>query len=74
MDITTLGAALAIAKSIPGTAVGDATAAANNATSAANRAEAAASTVENSVESIKEYENTGIVMVNGKLCVKVERS
>lgn len=67
MDTITLGTALAIAKSIPGTAVGDATA-------AANRAEAAAESVEQSVESIQEFENTGLVMVNGRLCVKVERS
>lgn len=25
-------------------------------------------------DSIQEYENTGLVMVDGKLCVKVERS
>lgn len=67
MDATTLGAALAIAKSIPDTAVGDATA-------AANRAETAAESVEQSVESIQEFENTGLVMIDGKLCVKVERS
>lgn len=67
MDAETLGAALAIAKSIPDTAVGDATA-------AANRAEAAAESVEQSAESIQEFENTGIIMVDGKLCVKVERS
>ncbi len=66
MDVTTLGAALAIAKSIPDTAVGDATA-------AANRAEAAAESVEQSSKSIQEFENTGIVMIDGKLCVKVER-
>ena len=35
MDVTTLGAALAIAKSIPDTAVGDCTAAANRAEAAA---------------------------------------
>lgn len=67
MDLTTLGAAIAIAKKILGTAVGDATA-------AANRAEAAAESVEQSAESIQEFENTGITMVDGKLCVKVERS
>lgn len=67
MDAQTLGAALAIARSIPGTAVGDATA-------AANRAEAAAQSVEQSAGSIQEFKNTGIVMIDGKLCVKVERS
>lgn len=67
MDTQTLGAAIAIAKSIPGTALGDTIA-------AANRAEAAAHTVEQSSKSIQEFENTGIVMIDGKLCVKVERS
>ena len=66
MDVTTLGAALAIAKSIPDTAVGDATA-------AANRAETAAESVAQSVETIQKFENTGLVMMNGKLCVQVER-
>lgn len=67
MNAETLGAAIVIAKSITGTA-------ANTATAAANRAEAAASSVEQSAESIENYENTGLTMVNGKLCVKVERS
>lgn len=67
MDVTTLGAALAIAKSIPGTAVGE-------ATKAANRAEAAASSVEKSAQTIEKFEDTGLVVANGKLCVKVERS
>ena len=67
MDITTLGAALAIAKSIPDTAVGDCTA-------AAARAEAAAESVEEAAETIEQFEDTGLIMVNGKLCVKVERS
>ena len=67
MDVTTLGAALAIAKSIPDTAVGDCTA-------AAARAEAAAEIVEQAAESIEQFEETGLIMVNGKLCVQVERS
>ena len=67
MDVTTLGAALAIAKSIPDTAVGDCTA-------AANRAEAAAESVEQAAGTIEQFEDTGLIMVNGKLCVKVERS
>ncbi len=67
MDVTTLGAALAIAKSIPDTAVGDCTA-------AAARAEAAAESVEQAAGTIEQFEDTGLIMVNGKLCVKVERS
>lgn len=67
MDTITLGAALAIVRSIPDTAVGDATA-------AANRAEAAAESVEQAAESIEQFEGTGLMMVDGKLCVKVERS
>ena len=67
MDVTTLGAALAIAKSIPDTAVGDCTA-------AASRAEAAAESVEQAAGTIEQFEDTGLIMVNGKLCVKVERS
>lgn len=67
MDITTLGAALAIAKSIPDTAVGDCTA-------AAARAEAAAESIEEAAETLEQFEDTGLIMVNGKLCVKVERS
>lgn len=59
MDNQTLGAALALAKSIPGTA--------------AARAEAAAQSVEQAAESIEKFESTGIVMVDGRLCVKVER-
>ena len=60
MDAETLGAAIAIAKSIPGTA--------------AARAEAAAASVEEAAESISKFENTGLVVVDGKLCVPVERS
>lgn len=67
MDVTTLGAALAIAKSIPDTAVGECTA-------AAARAEAAAESVEQAAGTIEQFEDTGLIMVNGKLCVKVERS
>lgn len=67
MDLTTLAAALAIARSIPQTAVGDATA-------AANRAESAAESVKQASQAIQEFENTGLLIVNGKLCVKVERS
>lgn len=67
MDVTTLGAALAIAKSIPDTAVGDCTA-------AAAKAEAAAESVEQAAGTIEQFEDTGLIMVNGKLCVKVERS
>lgn len=67
MDVQTLGAALAIAKSIPGTALGDTVA-------AANRAEAAAQTVQQSAESIAIFENTGLTVQNGKLCVRVERT
>lgn len=67
MDTQTLGAAIAIAKSIPDTAIG-------SANSAASRAEQAAKTVEESVGAIQSYQNTGLTMVNGRLCVKVERS
>lgn len=67
MDGATLGAALALAKSIPGTAVGDSVA-------AANRAEAAARSIEQKSESIARFEATGLMIVDGKLCVAVERS
>lgn len=67
MDSETLGAALAIARTIPNTAVGDAVA-------AANRAETSASSVEQSAHAIQEFTNTGLTVVDGKLCVKVERS
>ena len=66
MDTQTLGAAIALAKKIPGSAAAEAIA-------AANRAEAAAESVEESAEAIEVFENTGITMQNGKLCVKVER-
>lgn len=66
MDTQTLGAAIAIAKKIPGSAAAEAIA-------AANRAEAAAESVEESAEAIEMFEDTGLTMQNGKLCVKVER-
>lgn len=67
MDVTTLGAALAIAKSIPGTAIGE-------ATQAADRAQEAAKQVTQAAESIQHFEETGLIVIDGKLCVKVERS
>lgn len=80
MDTQTLGAAIAIAKKIPGSAAAEAIAAADraetaegNAESAAERAETAAESVEESAEAIEVFENTGITMQNGKICVKVER-
>lgn len=66
MDAATLGAALAIAKSIPNTAVGDATA-------EANRAEAAAQSVENSAAQIALFQALGLTLQDGKICVKVEK-
>lgn len=66
MDAATLGAAIAIAKSIPGTAVGDATA-------AANRAEAAAQSVEDSAAQIALFQALGLTLQDGKICVKVEK-
>lgn len=66
MDAATLGAALAIAKSIPNTAVGDATA-------AANRSEAAAQSVENSAAQIALFQALGLTLQDGKICVKVEK-
>lgn len=66
MDVTTLGAALAIAKSIPNTAVG-------NATAAANRAEAAAQSVEDSAAQIALFQALGLTLQDGKICVKVEK-
>ena len=66
MDAATLGAALAIAKSIPNTAVGDATA-------AANRAEAAAQSVENSAAQIALFQALGLTLQDGKICVNVEK-
>lgn len=66
MDMQTLGAAIAIAKKIPGSAAAEAIA-------AAERAEAAAESVEESAEAIEMFEDTGLTMQNGKLCIKVER-
>lgn len=66
MDNATLGAALALAKSVPGTAVSEATA-------AADRAEAAAKTVESSAASIAVFESLGLTLQDGKICQKVER-
>lgn len=66
MDTQTLGAAIALAKKIPGSAAAEAIA-------AANRAEAAAESVEESAEAIEVFENTGLTVQNGKLCIKVER-
>ena len=66
MDAATLGAAIAIAKSILNTAVGD-------ATTAANRAEAAAQSVEDSTEQIALFQALGLTLQDGKICVKVEK-
>lgn len=66
MDTQTLGAAIAIAKTIPGSAAAEAIA-------AADRAETAAKSVEESAEAIEVFEDTGLTVQNGKLCVKVER-
>ena len=66
MDAATLGAAIAIAKSISNTAVGDATA-------AANRAEAAAQSVEDSTAQIALFQALGLTLQDGKICVKVEK-
>lgn len=66
MDTQTLGAAIALAKKIPGSAAAEAIA-------AANRAETAAESVEESAEAIEMFEDTGLTVQNGKLCVKVER-
>ena len=66
MDNATLGAALALAKSVPGTAVSEAQA-------AATRAETAASSVEQSAASIAVFESLGLTLQNGKICQKVER-
>lgn len=60
MDTVTLGAALALTKATAGTA--------------ANRAEAAAKAAQQAADSIREFNETGITVVDGKLCVKVERS
>ena len=66
MDNATLGAALALAKSVPGTAVAEAQA-------AATRAETAAKTVESSTASIAVFESLGLTLQDGKICQKVER-
>lgn len=66
MDVATLGAAIAIAKSIPNNSVGDATA-------AANRAEAAAQSVEDSAAQIALFQALGLTLQDGKICVKVEK-
>ena len=60
MDAATLGAAIAIAKSIPNTAVGD-------------RAEAAAQSVEDSAAQIALFQALGLTLQDGKICVKVEK-
>lgn len=66
MDTQTLGAAIAIAKKIPGSAAAEAIA-------AADRAETAAESVEESAEATDVFKDTGLTVQNGKLCVKVER-
>lgn len=67
MDPTTLGAALALVRSMSDTSV-------RHAIDAADRAEKAAKSVEQSSETIEEFQNTGLTVIDGKICVKVERS
>lgn len=75
MDSTTLGAALALAKSIPGTAANAAVAAKNDAENAAAQAIEAQERAEQAAvdASAAAYGDIGLVVSNGKLCVRVEK-
>lgn len=68
MDSQTLGAALALVKSIPGTAANAAIEAKNAAIEAKEQAMQAALDA-----SAAAYGDVGLVVSDGKLCVRVER-
>lgn len=68
MDNETLGIALALVKAIPGTAANAALAARDAAVEAKDQAEQAAVDA-----AAAAYGDVGLVVNNGKLCVRVER-
>ncbi len=68
MDAITLGAAVALAKSIPDTAANIAVTARDEAVEAQEKAEQAAVDA-----AAAAYGDVGLVVSNGKLCVRVER-
>lgn len=76
MDAQTLGAAIALAKSIPGTAASAAIAAQKGAETAASAAEDARDRAEQAAldASAAAYGDIGLVVSNGQLCVRVERT
>lgn len=76
MDMTTLGAALALAKTIPGTAASAAIAAQEGAETAQASAIEAKEKAEQAAldASAAAYGDIGLVVSNGQLCVRVERT
>nr|DAI45377.1 MAG TPA: hypothetical protein [Caudoviricetes sp.] len=66
MDVTTLGIALALMKSMPDSAISE-------AIGAANRAEALAESIKNSADQIAMFEALGLTIQDGKICCKVEK-
>ena len=75
MDNETLGAALALAKSIAGTAANVAVAAKNDAVTARDAAVEAKDLAEQAAvdAAAAAYGDVGLVVSNGKLCVRVEK-
>lgn len=75
MDNATLGAALALAKSIPGTAANVAVAAKNDAITARDAAVEAKDLAEQAAvdAAAAAYGDVGLIVSNGKLCVRVEK-
>ena len=75
MDNETLGAAVALAKSIPGTAANAAIAAKNDAVMARDAAVEAKDQAEQAAvdAAAAAYGDVGLGVSNGKLCVRVER-
>ena len=76
MDVSTLGAALAIVKSIPETAASAAIAAQKGAETAASTAENARDRAEQAAldAASAAYGDIGLVVSNGQLCARVERT
>lgn len=75
MDNETLGAALALVKSIPGSAANAAITAKEGAVTARNEAVEAQEKAEQAAvdAAAAAYGDIGLVVSNGKLCVRVER-
>lgn len=75
MDNETLGAALALARSIPGSAANAAISAKNDAVTARDAALEAKGQAEQAAvdAAAAAYGDVGLVVSNGKLCVRVER-